>query len=136
MLGIPIPSIFVSQRDDGVWDVIDGLQRLSTIFEFLGELRDEVGVKLPPSKLLATEYLPSLKDKMWENEDTENSFTSSQRLSLKRSKLDIRIIKKESDKDTKYELFQRLNTGGTSLSPQEVRNCLMVMINKEFYRWV
>ena len=35
MLGIPIPSIFVSQREDGVWDVIDGLQRLSTIFELV-----------------------------------------------------------------------------------------------------
>ena len=34
LLGIPIPSIFVSQRKDGVWDVIDGLQRLSTIFSF------------------------------------------------------------------------------------------------------
>ena len=31
LLGIPIPSIFVSQRKDGVWDVVDGLQRLSTI---------------------------------------------------------------------------------------------------------
>ena len=34
LLGIPIPSIFVYQRQDGVWDVIDGVQRLSTIFEF------------------------------------------------------------------------------------------------------
>jgi uncharacterized protein with ParB-like and HNH nuclease domain len=39
-LGIPIPSIFVAQRSDGVWDVVDGLQRLSTIFELLGVLRD------------------------------------------------------------------------------------------------
>lgn len=36
LLGIPVPSIFVSQREDGVWDVIDGLQRLSTLFEFAG----------------------------------------------------------------------------------------------------
>lgn len=36
LLGIPLPSIFVAQRDDGVWDVIDGLQRLSTIFNLLG----------------------------------------------------------------------------------------------------
>jgi len=41
LLGIPIPSIFVSQRQDGIWDVVDGLQRLSTIFEFIGLLRDE-----------------------------------------------------------------------------------------------
>lgn len=36
-LGIPIPSIFVSQRQDGVWDLVDGLQRLSTIFSFFYE---------------------------------------------------------------------------------------------------
>ena len=34
MLNIPIPSIFVSQNDEGVWDVIDGVQRLSTIFQY------------------------------------------------------------------------------------------------------
>ncbi len=33
LIGIPIPSIFVYQREDGVWDVIDGVQRLSTIFD-------------------------------------------------------------------------------------------------------
>ena len=41
LLGIPLPSFFVVQRDDGVWDVIDGLQRLSTILELMGELRTE-----------------------------------------------------------------------------------------------
>lgn len=40
LLGIPLPPIFVSQRQDGVWDVVDGLQRLSTIFQFLGILKD------------------------------------------------------------------------------------------------
>jgi uncharacterized protein with ParB-like and HNH nuclease domain len=35
LVGIPLPSIFIQQRDDGVWDIIDGLQRLSTIFIFL-----------------------------------------------------------------------------------------------------
>lgn len=38
LLGIPIPPIFVSQRADGVWDVVDGVQRLSTIYEFVGFL--------------------------------------------------------------------------------------------------
>src|SRR5438128_53203 len=40
LLGIPLPSIFVAQREDGVWDVVDGLQRLSTLFQFMGLLRD------------------------------------------------------------------------------------------------
>lgn len=136
LLGIPIPSIFVSQREDGIWDVIDGLQRLSTIFEFVGELKGEDGEKIKASKLLRTEYLPSLKDKVWDGDDANNSFTVAQRLVLKRAKLDIKIIKKQSDKDAKYELFQRLNTGGSSLSPQEIRNCLLVMVNVDFYKWL
>src|SRR5438093_6944280 len=41
LLGIPIPPIFVAQRTDGVWDVVDGVQRLSTILQFIGELKDE-----------------------------------------------------------------------------------------------
>lgn len=39
ILGIPIPPIFVAQESDGKWNVIDGLQRISTILEFMGELR-------------------------------------------------------------------------------------------------
>ena len=58
LLGIPIPSIFVYQRDNGVWDVIDGVQRLSTIFEFVGILRDEKGKqhKKYPYKSMMTPY--------------------------------------------------------------------------------
>lgn len=136
LLGIPIPSIFVSQRDDGVWDVVDGLQRLSTIFEFIGVLKDEKKILLPPSILVRTEYLPSLEGKKWDDANAENSFTSSQRLGFKREKLDIKIVKKESDDAIKYELFQRLNTLGSKLSDQEVRNCLLVMLNKPFYEWL
>jgi len=137
MLGIPIPSIFVSQREDGIWDVVDGLQRLSTIFEFVGVLKDENNQFLPPSQLIKTSYLPSLKGKYWENpEDPENSFNSSQRLILKREKIDVKIVKKESDPTIKFELFQRLNTLGSKLSDQEVRNCLLVMLNKVFYQWL
>jgi len=137
LLGIPIPPIFVSQREDGVWDVIDGLQRLSTILEFTGLLRDSEGVIKLPSTLNATEYLPSLEGKYWQKEDDpENSFDQLQRLIIKRSKLGVQIIKKESDKDTKFELFQRLNTGGTALTEQEIRNCILVMLNKQFYTWL
>ena len=137
LLGIPIPPIFVSQREDGIWDVIDGLQRLSTIFEFAGLLRDADGHVKPASRLSGTEYLPSLEGKYWQNdEDVSNSFDQRQRLIVKREKLGVQIIKKESDKDTKFELFQRLNTGGTALTEQEIRNCILVMINRDFYTWL
>jgi len=57
LLGIPIPPVFVAQREDGVWDVVDGQQRLSTILQLVGVLKDEKGDKLSPLKLQATNYL-------------------------------------------------------------------------------
>lgn len=137
LLGIPIPSIFVSQREDGVWDVVDGLQRLSTIFQFMGILKDENGDLINPQALEEAEYLKSLKDKYWNKEDEpDNSFTSAQRITFKREKIDVKIVKKESHESVKFELFQRLNTLGSRLSDQEVRNCLLVLLNDTFYKWL
>lgn len=136
ILNIPIPPIFVSQNEDGIWDVIDGVQRLSTIFQFVGIFKDENGNQLPPLTLQKTDYLPSFAGVQWDNIVKELSFTKEQQLFFKRSRIDVIIMKKESDPNTKYELFQRLNTGGSLLSDQEVRNCLMIMTNKDFYEFV
>jgi hypothetical protein len=137
LLGIPIPPIFVSQRSDGVWDVVDGLQRLSTIYQFMGILKDENDNIVDQLVLSATKYLPSLEGKKWDDPDDEdNSLTQELRLIIKRSKINVSIILKESDSAAKYDLFQRLNTGGSNLSPQEVRNCILVMLNKDFYLWL
>lgn len=137
LLGIPLPSIFVSQRQDGIWDVVDGLQRLSTIFSFMGELKDENGDKLAPLELLSTKYLPSLSGKAWSKpDDKNNELDLDIKRVFKREKIDIKIIKRESQDDTKFELFQRLNTGGTKLSDQEVRNCMLLMINSKAFNWL
>lgn len=137
LLGIPLPPIFVSQRKDGVWDVVDGLQRLSTIYEFAGILKDENGQALPPLALEATAYLPGLEGKLWEHEnDPAKALTAGQRLLIKRAKLSVSIILRESDDRARFELFQRLNTGGSSLTSQEVRNCILVMVNREMYLWL
>jgi uncharacterized protein with ParB-like and HNH nuclease domain len=132
LLNIPIPSIFVAQRADGIWDVVDGLQRLSTILEFIGILKNNDNVLLPPLELTKTNLLPSLESKKWETED-DNSFTEAQQRYFKRGRLNFVIIQKESDSSSKYELFQRLNTGGSSLTPQEVRNCLLIMNDEEYF---
>lgn len=137
LLGIPIPSIFVSQREDGVWDVVDGVQRLSTIFEFTGILKQRNGKIAVPTELTATDYLPALEGMVWQDDDDpDRSFPSNLRIDFKRQKLDLKIVKKESDENTKYNLFERLNTLGSKLSDQEVRNCLLVMINPKLYKWL
>lgn len=137
LLGIPLPPIFVSQRKDGVWDVVDGLQRLSTILQFIGTLKDEKGNQIAPLILEGTKYLPALKGVSWDNENTPSkSLPKDLQLDFKRSKIGVSIVLKESDETAKYDLFQRLNTGGSELSPQEVRNCLLVMLNKSLFEWL
>lgn len=136
LLGIPLPPIFVSQRKDGVWDVVDGLQRLATIFQFVGILKDEDGRVMPPLQLSGTAYLPALKDMIWDSDDGAGAFPSSLRRMLIMAKLHVSIIIRESDESAIYELFQRLNTGGTCLSAQEVRNCILFSVNSEYYRWL
>lgn len=145
LLGIPLPSFFVAQRDDGVWDVVDGLQRLSTIFSFLGIYKNEKGELEEPLQLIGTKYLPALENIYWDSSiipsstslfPESSSLTKKLQMAFKREKIDIKIIKKESDSNTKYELFQRLNTFGSSLSSQEVRNCMLIMIDPNIFSWL
>lgn len=135
LLDIPVPPIFVAQREDGVWEVVDGLQRLSTVLKFMGELRDEAtGAPIEPSPLVATRYLPSLEGVLFET--GPNQLPVPLRLQLKRARLDFRILLRESDEKVKFELFDRLNSGGEPTSPQEVRTALILMTDPTFYAWI
>lgn len=138
LLDIPLPSIFVAVADDGTWEVVDGLQRLSTLFEFMGMLRDEgTGETVAASSLLGTKYLPSLEGKYYDNpSDAANSFSVAERLAIKRSRLDVRILLRDTDPTVKFELFDRLNSGGQPTSEQEVRSAQLLMSYPEFFRWL
>lgn len=136
LLGIPLPPIFVYQNESGIWELIDGLQRLSTILEFMGELLDECGKRMQTSVMEGTRYLPSLSGKQWAPKDERASIGIEHQLAIKRARVRVEILRQESDPKAKYELFQRLNTGGSTLSEQEVRNCVAVMINKKFFEWL
>lgn len=139
LLNIPIPPIYVYQNEKGKWNLIDGQQRLSTIFKFMGILKkdsedgQERGI-VESEPLTRTKFLPSLEGKFWDNEDESISLTDAQRRYIKRSKILIIIIDKSSDEFAQFEMFQRLNTGGSHLSPQEIRNCILVMKNEEIYK--
>ena len=142
LLGIPLPSIFVFEKEDGKWELIDGLQRLSTILEFMGMLKTPEGAIRPPSILEATKYLPSLHNVVWnQSENIEGAglqeqvpLDKGQQLSIRRSRISVEILKRPSDNQTKFDLFQRLNAGGTQANPQELRNCVMLMVNEEGFR--
>lgn len=134
LLGYPIPSIFVLQREDGVWDVIDGVQRLSTIYHFVGILYDENSENQikEPLQLTKAKILTHLEGLYYNNSDKPSLDTAS-RIDFKRAIIPVTILNNNSDGDTKFELFRRLNTGGSKLTPQEVRNALMLMSNEKAY---
>lgn len=138
LLGLPLPPIFVYQRADGVWELIDGLQRISTLLEFVGILKDGFGGVVQPSRLEGTSFLPSLNNVGWGPSvpDGNDGIGTSLQVQLKRARLRVEILKEESDPLIKYELFQRLNTGGVNLSQQEVRNSVGYMINPTFQSWL
>jgi hypothetical protein len=141
LLGIPLPSIFVFEKEDSTWELIDGLQRISTLLEFMGELKDPAtGHLRPPTALAATKYLPSLDKAVWERSDQvpdvpaidQNPLSGPQQLAIKRSRLSVEILKRPSDNATKYDLFQRLNAGGIAANAQELRNCIIIMVNGQY----
>jgi Protein of unknown function DUF262 len=144
LLGIPLPSIFVFEKEDGSWELIDGLQRISTILEFMGRLHSPDGGVHAPSILEATKYLPSLHNAVWETSELipgvpayeQSPLDKTQQLAIRRGRLGVEILKRPSDDQTKYDLFQRLNAGGTQANAQELRNCIMLMISGEYFRAV
>lgn len=102
----------------------------------MNKLREENGEIREPFLPEATKYLPALKGVQWEAEDSSNSLSNNLKLLFKRQKISVNIIERESDDEAKLELFQRLNTGGSTLTPQEVRNCLLIMLNNSAFDFI
>jgi len=110
--------------------------------EFLGRLRSPDGGLFPPSVLEATKYLPSLHNTVWERSDAIRFLPADEQqplekvlqLAIRRGRLGVEILKRPSDDQTKYDLFQRLNAGGTPANAQELRNCIILMINPTYFR--
>lgn len=107
LMNVPIPPIFLNEDDFGKYSVIDGKQRLSSISDFLSG-------RLPLNDLVVFKDLNGLNFF-----DLPTEFQNSLKV---RNTLRAIIILRQSDKDIKYEVFQRLNTGGVRLNAQEIRN--------------
>lgn len=112
LLGLPLPSIYLSQYRDGVLTVVDGLQRLHTIKSFMDN-------KL---RLTNLEYLTECNGKTYKELDGVLSKLQLRRFS--QTQIMCFVIDYRSPADLKFDLFRRLNTGGKPLNNQEIRNCL------------
>lgn len=114
LLGIPIPVIYISQGIDNKEYIIDGQQRLTSFFSFVdGKFPDGTDFKLTGLKVfreLNGEKYAGLSD------DIQDA--------IRYFKVRTITFKNDSDKNLRFEIFERLNTGSVALNDQELRNCI------------
>ncbi len=121
LIELPIPQIFVIENSDGVYELIDGLQRISSVLQFV----DPGAIGLDGFTLEGCDIIKDLNGKAY------SDLPMSLKLRLKRSTLRTIVIKRQSKSFLRYEMFKRLNTGGALLSPQEIRNCSARMLGDQ-----
>jgi hypothetical protein len=115
LLDVPLPAVYLAEEADGTLSVIDGQQRLTTFFGFIDD-QFPVGNSYTEFKLSGLEILTELKGLKYAS--LEKSFQRK----IGDTPIHAIIIKKESDDDVKFEIFERLNTGSMKLNEDEIRN--------------
>lgn len=129
LLELPIPQIFVIERENGVFELIDGLQRVSSVIQFI----NHTVLKLEPLILQGCDLVKELNEKKFDD------LSLRLRLTIKRSSVRTVVIKRQSKSMLRYAMFKRLNTGGAILDPQEIRNCSARMVGEDgtrFYSFI
>ena len=132
LLEMPIPPIFVIERRDGVYELIDGLQRISSYLHFLGKHHQRKEEDGSPSFLTLTgcDIVESLNGYKW------HELPTALQIKAKRYFVRIEVLKKESDQRLRYDIFKRLNTGGENLSEQEIRNCSIRLLDDRILEFI
>lgn len=155
LMEMPVPSIYVIELDDGKYELIDGLQRISSYLSYRGFLKmitnedialnesedddiqedvfeDETNETLLTSGfgLNGCDIIPEL------NGLTYDDLQAAMQIKLKRAYVRLEVLRKGINPEMKYHMFKRLNTGGEKLSPQEIRNCTIRLIDSKFINFI
>ncbi|EAC7896621.1 DUF262 domain-containing protein [Listeria monocytogenes] len=128
LLRIPLPVFYLSEDEDGVYHVLDGLQRLTVLNSYLNNefrlknleyLEEECGGRFfaseekkaldNPDRFLSKKYVRRIKDTM----------------------LNFNVVDSRTPEQAKYDIFRRINTGGKPLNRQEMRNAMATLSTRE-----
>jgi Protein of unknown function DUF262 len=121
LINVPIPVCYFAELEDGSYSVIDGQQRLTSIYRYLDN-------EFPLKSLRVREDL---------NKKRFNQLGVSEQRLIKSRSIRCVVILKDSDPEIRFDVFDRLNSNSVKLNRQELRNSLYKgnlsrMINKEF----
>ena len=118
MLRIPIPTFYFDASNDDKWKVIDGLQRLTAFQNYLVGEEKEQGEGRKKKKLVGLQYLPEFNDM------TIDDLPRQYMRRIKEAPIIAFSVEKGTPDMVVFNIFQRINTGGLRLEPQEIRNAL------------
>ena len=119
LLGIPLPSFYFNEDASGRLQVVDGVQRLTTIFRY---------VHHKTLKLGKVTYLHDLKGQGFD--DLAPLF----RRRVNSAQFVAHVIDPQTPYRVKFDIFRRINTGGSPLSAQEIRHCMSKQRSREFLK--
>lgn len=120
ILRIPLPSFYFNEDKDGNYSVVDGLQRLSTIFQFIDskELSRSISIPIDDLKLSDMQYLTDLNGK------TFDEIPRPYKRTINELEITSTIIRPSTPDLVRFNIFARLNQGGLIVNGQEIRNAI------------
>ena len=121
LLRIPLPAFYFSSDTDGYMQVVDGVQRLSTIHEFVRK------------KSFSLQHLEYLDRELGGNSfaDLEGTIWAKR---INSTQIIVNVIDPQTPTQVKFDIFKRINTGGTPLNSQEIRHCMSGMRSRELLK--
>ena len=119
LLGIPLPSFYFNEDTKGRLQVVDGVQRLTTIFRY---------VKEQSIKLGDVTYLKEMEGKGFDD------LAALFRRRLHGAQFVAHVIDPQTPYRVKFDIFRRINTGGNPLSAQEIRHCMSETQSRDFLK--
>jgi len=119
-LGLPVPTIYVATNRDGTWELVDGLQRVSTLVHYVADPREALDRvnKTDPLRLESLEKLSHFNGLAF------TELPAALQLAFLKRPLRVTALSDKANPDVRFDMFERLNTGGIVLTPQEIRACI------------